>query len=185
MSNPYEAPQSPIYQPPPINGVPLASLGQRFGAAFLDGLIMWIPGYFLGKLLFTPPSKEQMMQWAEEGKNVIELTKLASPSIGTSLLAAVIQVVVFIAINYVFLQKGQTIGKKALGIQVWRRDSDEILPFQENLTRRVIPYFMAGTVLSAIHPFLAVVVLIDILCIFRKDRNTLHDDLAKSRVVKL
>ena len=165
----------PLWHPLASGSVPHFLMDSSWGS----------PGYFISKLLFTPPSEEQMLKWAKEGKGMEELIKLASPPITISLLASLIQVGLFIAINFVFLQKGQTIGKKALGIQVWRRDSDEILPFQENLTKRVLPYFLAGTVLSAIHPYLGILILVDILCIFRKDRNTLHDDLAKSRVVKI
>lgn len=96
------------------------------------------------------------------------------------LIASLLSVVALIAINWKFLPKGQTIGKLLLKLQIQGRDGS-LLPVETLITKRILPLYVAACI-----PFIgAVLVIADALCIFRAGHNTLHDDIAGSKVVRL
>lgn len=94
----------------------------------------------------------------------------------------------YAAINWVFLKNGQTIGKRALGIQI-RSLNGGLLPIKDILIKRFLVIQLAAMLPGMVHPMLGLVgvvlILIDALCIFRERYNTLHDDIARSKVAKL
>jgi uncharacterized RDD family membrane protein YckC len=92
---------------------------------------------------------------------------------------------IFIAVNFVFLKKGQTIGKMALKLQIQNRNDGSLLSIQDILVKRVLPVYVINALGYAVHWSILLVLIADSLCIFRPGRNTLHDDLANSKVVKL
>lgn len=162
-----------------------ASRLQRFCATFIDGLIVGIGGWIFQKMLYHGPTDAEVAEAVKQGKSLLEIAQMAVPSLGLLLLLSVIQLALLIGINFVFLKNGQTVGKKLLGLQVRRRDSEEVLPLQENIVKRILPIYGATLVLQAVHPFLGLLMIVDSVLIFRAGRNTLHDDIAKSKVVKL
>ena len=184
MSNPYTTPEAAISMPPGLPGN-LASRLQRFGAALIDAIIVGGAGVIVQKFIWSGPSDVEIQEAVRKGKSVMEIAQMATPPMTTLLLLSLIQIAIMIGINFAFLKNGQTIGKKVIGLQVRRRDSDEVLPQQEYITKRLLPIYGAALVLQAIHPFLGALLIIDSLLIFRPGRNTLHDDIAKSKVVKL
>lgn len=96
------------------------------------------------------------------------------------LLWSVIGLGLWLALNWTFLQNGQTIGKKTLKLQIQRKDGSKIAPMRI-FTHRVLPIHVVVLI-----PILGnIMVLIDALLIFRKGHNTLHDDIADSKVVQL
>jgi uncharacterized RDD family membrane protein YckC len=174
-TNPYEAPKSNLA----VGGeLPLASPWIRLGAALIDGIVLAPVNFVLQRLFLSPPSSEELVELARKGE-------IWSPPIGSMLLISVIGLVVFIAVNYVFLKKGQTIGKMALKLQIQNRNTGALLPVNELILKRILVFWGAGLILSAIHPLLGILILADVLCIFRPGRNTLHDDVANTKVVKL
>ena len=79
-----------------------------------------------------------------------------------------------------FLQHGQTIGKKLVAIRIVRKDGKPIDAIRI-ITHRILPVQLAGQV-----PCVgSLAVLVDALLIFRTDHNTLHDDIADTKVVVL
>ena len=97
-----------------------------------------------------------------------------------SILWSVIGIGVFAAVNWKPLQKGQTIGKRVAGIRIVRKDGSPI-PAMRIITHRLLPVQIA-----AIVPVIgSIAVLVDALMIFRPGRNTLHDDIADTKVIKL
>ena len=101
------------------------------------------------------------------------------------ILVSVLGFVVFLAVNFVFLKNGQTIGKKLLKIQVQRRADNSVLPIQDYLLKRLGPIYAVSFLGLLVSPFLNILILVDALAIFRPGRNTLHDDIAGSKVVRL
>jgi uncharacterized RDD family membrane protein YckC len=122
----------------------------------------------------------------EEGMK--EVMAAATPGFATHLLMLGLMFAAYVGINWVFLKNGQTIGKKLLKIQVQDQQGG-LLPVKDLVLKRFLPIQLAASLPALIHPYLGMVggliVLIDALCIFRSRYNTLHDDIAKSKVVKL
>ncbi len=87
--------------------------------------------------------------------------------------------------NFVLLKNGQTIGKKLLKIQVQRRTDSTVLPIQDYLLKRLAPIYAVSFLGVIISPIINILIVVDALLIFRAGRNTLHDDLAGSKVVRI
>ena len=180
-SSPYSPPQSEIVATIPNSGA-LASRWVRFVSFVIDGVVLsiiLIPFQFLvTKFLFDPdPAALEAAITAGDYAAIINPT---SPPFLVTLLEQSVSLTAFIAINWRLLPKGQTIGKKLMKIQIQDR-SGSLLPVKTLILRRTLPVSVAVLV-----PFVGVViVLIDSLLIFRQNRNTLHDDMANSKVVVL
>ncbi|WP_346332228.1 RDD family protein [Prosthecobacter sp. SYSU 5D2] len=107
---------------------------------------------------------------------ILQFITGALPPIVFSLLFAA----VLVGINWTFLQQGQTLGKKLLNLKIVRRDGRPA-DRMHIITKRLLPVWLVGAI-----PYLgALVLLADALCIFRPGRNTLHDDLAETKVIQL
>lgn len=166
--NPYAPPQTnPVAEVYFENELPLAGRGTRLGAQIIDGLIsavVLIPlSYFSG--YFT-----RIQEAAMQGKTLF----------GEAALWGLMGLVVYIGIHWTFLQNGQTIGKKALNIRIVKKDGSPI-PATAIIMRRLLPV----QAVSMIPYFGGFAVFIDALLIFRKGHNTLHDDIAGTKVVKV
>lgn len=166
--NPYAAPQSNILvEPTSADGLRLASPWRRLGASLIDGLIvsiifmpiMYLSGYFQRSV----EQAQRGVTWTPE-----------------ALLWAAVGLVVLIVVNWTFLDRGQTIGKSVLQLRIVRKDgspADRI----RIITKRLLPVQLIAQI-----PLVgSLLVLIDSLCIFRSQRNTLHDDFADTKVVDL
>ena len=175
--NPYSAPQSEILATN-SNAGNLASPLTRFVSQLIDGLILLPINFILMRLLLKPD--QEAVNAAVARGDIAGAMSAASPPVYMSLLMSLIGVAILIAINWKFLPNGQTIGKKVMKTQIRSRDGS-LLPVNTLLTKRMLPLYIAGSI-PVIGPF---IVLIDALCIFRSGRNTLHDDLANSKVVVL
>lgn len=97
-----------------------------------------------------------------------------------NILWAIVGLLVMIGINWNFLIKGQTIGKKALKIRI---DNIEGGPCDRAriITRRIV----ALQVVYLIPVVNFIFMFIDTLMIFRGNKRTLHDEFARTKVVDL
>ena len=154
----------------------LATPWIRLAAGIIDGLVLLPVNYLLMRIF--APSPEAIVAAALKGETL-------TFGIGTQIICAVITLAAMLAVNYNFLKKGQTIGKLALKLQIQDRSSGGLLPVNDLILRRILPFFGAVLVLTAIHPFLGLLVAADAFMIFRPNRNTLHDDFANTKVVQL
>lgn len=178
--NPYQPPQSEISALVPVVEGKLASPGIRLGASFIDNLIL---GLVRGVL-------QTLFAYNISPGVVFKATHLAGPVEMRSLmpgllLGSAFSLVLFIALNFIFLQNGQTIGKKLLRLQVQRRSDSTVLPIQDYILRRFVPIHIVPILAVLISPFMYVLLIVDSAMIFRSTRNTLHDDIAGSKVVRL
>jgi len=185
-TNPYEAPQSDITVPS-TGGAELASPWIRLGAAIVDTLILLPINWILQKLLLKMPTPADMIKAAQDAAASGQALDVKSlmPGVGGMILVSVLGIAIFLAVNFVFLKNGQTVGKKLLKLQVQRRSDSSILPVQEYILKRLGPIYAVSFAAVVIHPFINIALLADSLCIFRPGRNTLHDDIAGSKVVRL
>lgn len=168
--NPYAPPQVDILPPvDPSKNERLASPWRRLGASLLDALIlsainlplMWFTGYFT-----------RTFQRASQGNNsAFEPEQLVWGAVGF---------VVMVVVNWNHLAVGETIGKRALGLRIVRK-SGEATDRNHIILRRILPLQIVSLI-PYIGPFLA---LLDSLFIFRSAHNTLHDDIADTKVVDL
>lgn len=163
--NPYAPPQADLTPAGGPGAQPLASPWIRLVAQIVDGLIMmavvlplqFLTGYF-----------QRSMEAAAAGNPVTPESLLWTP----------VGIVIALAINWNFLLQGQTVGKKVMKVRIVRKDGS---PAERNwiVIRRLLPVWIASIV-----PVIGgIAVLVDALCIFRAQRNTLHDDIADTKVV--
>ncbi|WP_167555258.1 RDD family protein [Gottfriedia acidiceleris] len=100
--------------------------------------------------------------------------------IGTSLLS-IISVIIFYILIPTFVWKGQTVGKRWLNIAIVKNDDQEV-----NLKTMIIReiFFLLGYIKI---PYFSLVVgfvaFVDPFFIFSSERRTLHDLMAKTKVI--
>lgn len=177
--NPYTAPQSaPELAPAPqYQDTELASRWARLGASIIDALVMMVtavPLIFL-VIYFV------IMKESQTSESLLNNFQTASESILWNMVNALIGITVYVAINGYFLVKsGQSIGKKALGIQIVDYHSNQLLPASKVLGMR----YVLTQVLSNI-PFVgSLFSLVNVLFIFGSEKRCIHDLMANSKVIK-
>jgi len=139
----------------------LASIGARFAAVFLDGLILAIPVFgiafvlamvFLGSLVATG------------GSNIV-----------FELVIGVIAAIPYVLYEgFMLSSRGQTLGKMALKIKVVTPEGNDITPGQA----------WSRTLVRALFNQLRLLGIINYLFAFGQAKTALHDRIAKTRVVK-
>ena len=145
-----------------------ASRWLRLGAALLDGMIaglLMLPGFFIVMAAgaFTHSNQPN--------------TPLLIAGFGAIGLAFIILLGVQI---YLLTTRGQTMGKKLLGIKIVNFDDEANPGFVKAFLLRMFVNGLIGSI-----PMIGFVYsLVDICFIFRDDRRCLHDLLAGTKVVK-
>jgi uncharacterized RDD family membrane protein YckC len=168
--NPYAPPQVDILPPvDPSKNERLASPWRRLGASLLDTLIllvinlplMWITGYFT----------RAYQQAAQGNSGAVGLEQVVWAAVG---------LILMVMLNWNHLAVGETIGKRALGLRIVRKNG-EAVDRNHIILRRMLPLQIVVLI-----PYLGTLLaLIDSLLIFRSAHNTLHDDIADTKVVDL
>lgn len=168
--NPYAAPQANVISPSMAPTRELASLGQRLGAVMLDGLVgmvvVGVPYFFAVLSMASAENKHQ------EGVPSGAMAGFA---------VAGIALLVLLIYNLVLLStKGQTLGKKWLGIRIVSHPDCQ----QAGFVKAVLLRGFVNGIIGAI-PLLGLLYSItDIFFIFREDRRCIHDLIASTQVVK-
>ena len=132
-----------------------ASIGKRFGAAFIDGLITGIPMWIV----------IMVVMGASGARGMSGTARFTSPAFYFFSLAAVAYQALMLA------SRGQTLGKMALKVKVVRADGSNISTGQawgRELSRMVLGCLYIVDYLPAF---------------FTADKRTLHDMIANTRVV--
>jgi uncharacterized RDD family membrane protein YckC len=162
--NPYAPPSVDVSRPIHVAArAQLASLGERLGAALLDGLVAvgaMVP-FIIGVAM------------NDRDTDTI-------PPLGLALMAAGgVALLGLFVYNLVLLgQKGQTLGKKWLGICIVNYEDHGQAGFVKAFILRT---FVNGLI-AAFVPFYN---LVDICFIFRDDRRCIHDLIASTTVIKV
>jgi uncharacterized RDD family membrane protein YckC len=169
--NPYAPPQSdPVLPLEQDMDLPLASRGARLLAVIIDWLIV------MAILLPIEAASGALTQSVTSQGGTTFFSFRASEKWQWHL----ISVVIWAVVNWVFLQNGQTVGKKLLKLQIQRKSGAKI-EAARILTHRMLIINLLGLI-----PWIGWFIgLLDALMIFRAERNTLHDDIADTKVVKL
>jgi uncharacterized RDD family membrane protein YckC len=163
---PMAAPDAPVAVA--AGGMEPAGRWLRLGAAILDsiiGSVFMAPGFVMLLLagIFTNPNSPNPAMMLAGG---------VSLCLGVVLLL-VIQI-------YLLVTRGQTMGKKLLGIRIVTFEDETNPGFVKVFLLRLLVNGLIGAV-----PFIGLVYsLVDICFIFRADRRCIHDLIAGTKVVK-
>lgn len=170
---PTPSPTGPGRHPEKGRSTRLASRGERFVGAFVDGVIMYsivvailyVLALILGPLWITNP-----------------VYRIASSLIGPA---------VFLALNgYLLANQGQTIGKLVVGARIVSDKNGRILPMGELIGKRYLPIWLIVAIPSLVMvPALMLLVMVflsaNYFAIFRRNRHCIHDDFANTSVIKV
>ncbi|TWT65938.1 RDD family protein [Posidoniimonas polymericola] len=159
-------------------GSRLAGRGQRLVAIIIDGIVLnivMLPAYYLFKIGFfqAPPANPEEFN----PLNVWSIYATMSPL--QLVLTIVTPAAAYLLVNgYLLSASGQTVGKKALGIKIVRKDGSKA-EFSRLILHRYFLLWFIGLI-----PIIGMIFgLLDPLMIFRKSRYCLHDDIADTAVV--
>lgn len=174
-TNPYQAPTAGTnleVDHSVIDRDSLAPRVNRFAAAMIDGILIAmiaLPIQFLSG--FFARAMTQQVGFVE----VIAMT--------------LIQVGIYLAINgYLLINRGQTVGKMILSIQIVDFESNKLIPFVRVYVIRYL-WILPFSILTALIPgqldefLVGVLTLVDMLFIFGAAQRCVHDYLAGSKVV--
>ncbi|HVJ46980.1 MAG TPA: RDD family protein [Luteolibacter sp.] len=168
-NNPYASPISdPLIPVPEEREAILATLSERFGAAFLDGLISMLWVVPIWGILFAAGITKSFMGPAP-----------LSPLLTT--LVGVVSFGIFVLVQMKYLKtSGQTIGKKWQKIRIAKMDGSK--PELSDLIWKRYVFFNFIALIPVVGSVLS---LVNILLIFKKDRRCIHDLLAGTQVLKV
>jgi uncharacterized RDD family membrane protein YckC len=175
--NPYSTPVSDsVVEEKFDGGIVLADRGERFVAAFIDGLINSGLGFGIGKILGIFYVRSAV------AATTAQVTWLSPPpdGYGWAVAELFIHFLAFLAVNWVFLnESGQTIGKKIVKIRIATMDGQK--PGMITLILKRYAFLKGMELIPTVGPLIT---LGGILMIFRSDRRCLHDFIAGTQVVK-
>jgi uncharacterized RDD family membrane protein YckC len=166
--NPYAAPASNVLRSPGSQyGLELADRGTRLGAAILEGLIF---GLASAPIIAAAVMSEAAVQNGEDPQINILLVAIGS----LLLLGLVIYQLIMLG------QRGQSIGKRMLGIRIVTHPDGA----NPGGVKTILLRGLVTGIISNI-PFLgALFSIVNICFIFREDRRCIHDLIAGTQVVK-
>ena len=166
LSNPYAPPTATVADVGDHAGAEprLAERGTRLGASMIDGLVML--------LLFAPAiadaASPAILLWAEAHPVVDRIIWGIAGLMG------------FFAVNGYWLHtRGQSVGKRLLGIRIVRSTGE-----RATLSRIIFARYVPTQAVGMVPVIGMLYALIDILFIFGDSRQCLHDRIADTIVVK-
>jgi uncharacterized RDD family membrane protein YckC len=171
--NPFDPPSSDQARVPDPNAAPLASLGARFLAMVIDGVMAsgaWLPA-LVCVLIDTAVGA------TTEAPGLLTLLGVLWWLVSMGFLLGIQW--------YLIATRGQTIGKRTLGIQIQLEGGGPV-DFWTGVVLRNWAVKVLGVALNFVTcGFLGWLVgVVDALMIFGEDRKCLHDRIAKTRVVE-
>ncbi|PET42343.1 hypothetical protein CN514_22750 [Bacillus sp. AFS001701] len=147
----------------------LSSRKRRLFAAMIDGIVSSLV-FFIFSITDTIFMKNSIFH------NYTSMT--------INIFFTLLPIIVFDIIIPTYLWKGQTIGKKVLGIKVIK-DSEEFVDVKTMTLRSILT--LVGNLIGMLNfpsqLVMSVVSLVDSLLIFNDNKKTLHDIIAKTKVV--
>ena len=164
--NPYTAPSGDLTTPISSDEKILAGRGARLGAGIIDAIII--------SCLTLLPIILFFGGWGNYAAAIVDA------SILLRLVLLAIGIAAYLLINgHLLAKNGQTIGKKLLGIKIVRTDGSAA-DFTRIVLRRVLPVQL----IQLVPTVGSLLILVDVLFIFRESKKCLHDDIADTIVIK-
>ena len=159
----------------------LASRWLRLGAALLDELLSNFCA-LPGMIMLGPSALMLIFRLATHGRDALQDSDLERLAGMSSALGVLLLGVLFCAAiqTWMLSMRGQTVGKRLLGIRIVRVQDDTNPGFVHAvLLRSVVPI-----IIRAVPMFGLGFWLVDVGCIFRTDKRCLHDLIAGTKVVQ-
>jgi uncharacterized RDD family membrane protein YckC len=193
-------PSAPVggYPPQPPGPYPAPSAGGRYGANGDGGDPQALPyagwgtrlgGYLIDAVIFIPVlavlylvlrhthTLEVHLMTRRNGTHVRRTVSLLAPLITAGLF------VIYATVMYGGA-RGQTVGMMAVGVRVVREEAHDALGYGRALWRASVEQFLR--ILATVTLILGVIWLLDMLFpLWDKKRQTLHDKLAKTVVLRV
>ncbi|WP_180080445.1 MULTISPECIES: RDD family protein [unclassified Acinetobacter] len=169
--------------------VSLASIPKRVLAKIVD-LLLWIPATFILTGFFNTEEKSQFASLNEQFMQAV-MTPNVEPTVLQNLqtqmmdmfpnqawiaMFAYIFIMLFIQ-AYLIAKSGQSIGKKITKIKIVDAETHEQVNLMRGFTLRSVLFIFLNFLSMPLS------VIIDSLFIFGQKRQTLHDKLAKTKVI--
>lgn len=187
-------PNQTTYQNPSIQNISvnkkqenteLASIGSRFFAKVLD-LLLWIPALAIPSFFFQEgdltklQAIQQKMQATQSSDQAVQLQQELFNLIPVEAwqAMAVYIVIMLIAQALLLAKTGQSLGKKVAKIQIVDADNGEKVNLMRSFTLRSMIFIILNML------FMPFITIIDHVFALSQKRQTLHDKLAKTKVVK-
>lgn len=170
--------------------IKLASIPSRILAKIVD-LLLWLPATFILTAFFSPEEEAKFSQLNEQFMNVL-MSSNADAALAQqlqsqmfeifpqqALIATGLYLLVMLALQaFLIAKSGQSIGKKMTKIKIVDAESHEKVSLLRAFTIRSV-FFIFLNILS-----MPLSTIIDWVFGFGKKRQTLHDKLAKTKVIK-
>jgi uncharacterized RDD family membrane protein YckC len=161
----------------------LASRGSRLLARVIDAglaLLAFAPGmiWFFSALAAMESTNgiSSVQVTALETTSGTDAVSSSASSLGGAILLTIVLVLGLLIVQTILLStRGQTLGKKFVGVRIVRSDGSEPGFVHAVLLRAIVMGMIDGIV--------GVTALINPLLIFREDRRCLHDLIADTRVI--
>lgn len=167
--NPYAPPQATVLTAPMNDSaLPLGSRWRRVVASFIDSLIMMV---IVMPLQFVTGTFQREMERQQGGGSMFAF----QPG---NVLWSAIGLALLVGINWNFLARGQTIGKKAMSLRIDRIEGGAC-----DRSRIIVRRMTIMQVIYLIPVINFLFMVIDCLMIFRDNKRTLHDEIAGTKVV--
>ncbi len=162
-----------LYAPPEANlevkqsssqGWDLAGRWARLGGVLVDSIV---------SLIILVPVMYLTGYWDRAMAGSVSFIEVAA--------YGVLGLLVYILVNgYLLSKRGQSIGKIAVGTKIVSNETNRILPLWKVIFVRYLPMAVLGQI-----PVIGgLIVIVDSLFIFRKDKRCVHDLIAGTKVVK-
>lgn len=152
---------------PVVPSIIYASFGRRFVASLLDGIIVGVAGAVIGGIIGV----------------ITGIILVASGSSGKDLMTSIVGGIAQIISGglslgyYIYFtgKEGQTLGKKALGIKVVKKDSQQAPGYMSAFLREAVGKFVSAIVFGLGYLWM----------LWDKDKQTWHDKIAGTIVIKI
>ena len=167
------------------NSTELASIGSRVLAKIVD-FALWLPAFAIPSFFFGENDLtrlqdiQQQMQAATTSEQAMKLQQDLFTLIPPEAWQAMgIYIVLMLVAQAILLAKnGQSLGKKIAKIQIVDADNGEKVSLMRSFTLRSVIFIILNML------FVPFITIIDHVFALSKKRQTLHDKLAKTKVVK-
>lgn len=166
------------------NIVTPASTGKRISAKLVDLLLFVLP-QILVTLIFLPKDLIQQANsfGVDEQIKIAEAMSNNMPSWVPIALLAYTLGLLFVQ-NMLISKSGQSIGKKIFKLQIVDATSHKLVgQFRAFFIRSFL--FVALSQFVSLFPLIGIVFIVDIVMFFSKGNNSLHDRLAKTKVIDI
>lgn len=161
-----------------------AKVGKRISAKLVDLLLFTLP-QILVTLAFLPRDMIQQAQSFDvnEQIKIAEAMSNNMPSWVPMVLLAYTLGLLFVQ-NFLISKSGQSIGKKLFKLQIVDATTNKLVGQFRGFFIRSFLFIILSQFVS-LFPLIAIVFIADIVLFFSKGNNSLHDRLAKTKVIDI